>query len=348
MLNVGIIGMGKMGILHTGILAALDDANVVAVAEKDSTLHNYLKNILHESNIKIYDDYNKMFKKEDLNLVYITTPVSLHFRMANDCIDNNINFFVEKPLVSNMEECKNLYTKLVGKETLHFIGYSKRFVDTFVKAKEILESNVLGDILHFKGSMYLTQVFTKGKGWRFKRAESGGGVLLELASHLIDLLLWYLGNVDSVVSTVKNYYSTEVEDFVHAILRLENGLTGYIDTSWSVRNYRLPEINIEIHGSNGTLFVNEDYIRLTLDNRSDKLDMNAGITTLYKQDLFKGVPIDIGGIEYTKEDMHVIQHVKDNKQSMLNVFEGSKVQAVIDAIYNSAKNNSWIKVKYVA
>ena len=101
MLNVGVIGMGKMGILHTGILAALDDTNVVAVAEKDSTLHNYLKNILNESNIQIY---------EALDLVYITTPVSLHSRMVNDCIDNNINFFVEKPLVSNMEECKSLYT----------------------------------------------------------------------------------------------------------------------------------------------------------------------------------------------------------------------------------------------
>ncbi len=110
MLNVGVIGMGKMGILHTGILAALDDTNVVAVAEKDSTLHNYLKNILNESNIQIYDDYNKMLTKEALDLVYITTPVSLHSRMANDCIDNNINFFVEKPLVSNMEECKSLYT----------------------------------------------------------------------------------------------------------------------------------------------------------------------------------------------------------------------------------------------
>ncbi|RMF29381.1 MAG: hypothetical protein D6752_06085, partial [Candidatus Nitrosothermus koennekii] len=134
------------------------------------------------------------------------------------------------------------------------------------------------------------------------------------------------------------------------ILRLENGLTGYIDTSWSIRNYRLPEINIEIHGSNGTLFVNEDYIRLILDapfNRNN-LNFNDGITTIYKQELFKGVPIDIGGVEYTREDMHVIDCVKNKRQSMLNISEASKVQAVIDAIYRSANNNRWEDVIYLA
>ncbi|GIU70823.1 MAG: hypothetical protein KatS3mg003_0302 [Candidatus Nitrosocaldaceae archaeon] len=343
MINVGIIGMGKMGILHTGILNSLEDVNISAIAEKDDTLRNYIKGFLKD--IKVYDDYKKMINNENIDLAYITTPVTLHAAMAYECINNNVNFFVEKPLAVSLEECEKLYNN----NLISVVGYSKRFVDTFVKTKEILDNGVLGDFVYVKGSMYLTQVFKSSKGWRFKKSESGGGILLELASHLIDLLLWYFGSINRVSSILKNYYSKEVEDFVHAIIQFDN-LDGYIDASWSVRNYRLPEINIEVHGSNGTMLVNEDYIRLILDapfNRNN-LNFNDGITTIYKQELFKGVPIDIGGVEYTREDMHVIDCVKNKRQSMLNISEASKVQAVIDAIYRSANNNRWEDVRYLA
>ncbi len=344
-INVGVIGMGKMGILHTGILSALDGVKIIAVAEKDDTLRNYLGKIL--SHIRIYDDYVDMLDKESIDLVYITTPVSLHASMINDCVRHSNNFFVEKPLARSMKECVDICTKLRNNNVIHAVGYSKRFVDTFVKAKDIITNNVLGELMYVKGTMYLTQIFAAGKGWRLK-SESGGGVLLELASHLVDMLLWYFGNIREVVSITKNYYG-EVEDFAHAILKFDNGLIGYLDTSWSVRNYRLPEINIEVHGSNGTMIVNDDYIRITLDNayNNNIFNIKDGTSVIYKQDLFKGVPIDIGGVEYTREDLHVIQCVRDKKQSMINVFEASKTQAVIDAIYNSAKDNKWIKVNYI-
>jgi len=345
-IKVGVIGMGKMGILHTGILSALDRVKVTAVAEKDDTLRNYLRGIIHDMNI--YDDYITMLNREDLDVVYITTPVSLHAKMVKDCINNGVNFFVEKPLAVNMQECRDICAS-VSKDLINAVGFSKRFADTFAKAKDIITNDVLGDLIYVKGTMYLTQVFSSSKGWRFKRSESGGGVLLELASHLVDMLLWYIGDIKSVVAVSKSYYSREVEDFVHAILRFKDDLIGYLDASWSMRNYRLPEINIEVHGSNGTMLVNDDYIRVTLDNINrdiDGLRLREGITTIYKQDLFKGVPIDIGGVEYTREDMHFIECIKEKRQSVINVFEASKVQAVIDAIYSSSYNGNWVEVSY--
>ncbi len=345
-IKVGVIGMGKMGILHTGILSALDGVKVAAAAEKDDTLRSYLTSIMH--NMNMYDDYVTMLNKEDLDIVYITTPVSLHARMVKDCIKSNVNFFVEKPLAVNMQECIGICSS-VSKDLINAVGFSKRFTDTFAKAKDIITNDMLGDLIYVKGTMYLTQVFSSSKGWRFKRSESGGGVLLELASHLVDMLLWYFGDVKSVVAVSKSYYSSEVEDFAHAILKFKNDLTGYLDASWSMRNYRLPEINIEVHGSNGTMLVNDDYIRVTLDdvNRDiDGLRLREGITTIYKQDLFKGVPIDIGGVEYTREDIHVVESLRERRQSSINVFEASKVQSVIDAIYSSSERGSWVEVNY--
>ena len=208
----------------------------------------------------------------------------------------------------------------------------------------MLDSNLLGDLLYVKSSMYISQLFSAGKGWRFSKKVSGGGVLMDLGAHVIDLLIWYFGPIKRVSGNMKSYYSSEVEDFAHSSLEFSNGLTGFIDTSWSVRGYRVPEISIEVHGSNGILSVNDDRIKLTLDR--DVKQYPKGTTTIYKQAIFKGTLIDIGGADFTKEDIHMVKCITEKKQPMINIFEASKTQSVLDSIYKSAFEKTSKEVKY--
>jgi predicted dehydrogenase len=261
------------------------------------------------------------------------------------CIKNNVNFFVEKPLAGNLEECKQLCSNLKGTDLVHAVGYSKRFLDTFVKGKELLDSNMLGELVYVKSSMYVSQLFSSGKGWRYKKTESNGGVLLEFASHLVDLLLWYFGSIKYVATMVKSYYSKEVEDFAHSAIEFETGLKGYLDTSWSIRNHRLPEIMIEIHGTNGMMILNDDFVRVKLDETDGNFP--AGDTTIYKQALSSGTLIDIAGPEYTKEDIHVVDCARTKKQTMINSFDASRAQSVIDSMYSSSTAYAFRKVDYV-
>ena len=109
-MKVGIIGLGKMGMLHTGILNTLDDVHIVSVAESESQLTKYIKNAIPSA--KVYEDYQKMIKSEELDLVYITTPPSSHMQIALECVNRGVNFFVEKPLTSNLEEAMKLCAEL--------------------------------------------------------------------------------------------------------------------------------------------------------------------------------------------------------------------------------------------
>lgn len=342
-MNVGVVGMGKMGILHAGILNCIDGVKIASVAEREEIIKKNINFML--PNINLYDDYEKMLSNEKLDLIYITTPVRFHIPIAISCVNKNINFFIEKPLSANIEECKEICSKLKGKNIVHGVGYSKRFWDTFVKAREIIDSKILEDLIYVKSSMYISQLFKKGMGWRFDKKESGGGVLLDSGVHVIDLLLWYFGPIKSVFGMTKKYYSEEVEDFAHAILEFKNGVKGFIDASWSVRGYRIPEIAIEIHGSNGIMIVNDDSIKFRLDKA--KGNYPEGSTVIYRQELFKGSIIDIGGPDFTKEDLHMANCVKQNKQTIFNVFEASKTQSVIDAIYKSSNENKLKEVEYV-
>jgi predicted dehydrogenase len=193
--------------------------------------------------------------------------------------------------------------------------------------------------------MYVSNIFSKSSGWRSSKTLSGGGVLLDLGSHMVDLLLWYFGPIETIVeSDLKSIYSNEVEDSACALLKFSSGVEGEIDTSWSIPGYRLPELNIEVTGSNGTLRVNEDFIKLDLNHSISPY--NDSKIKIYKQSLNTGVPVDLGGPEYTKEDMHMVECVRGKRQTLVNAYEAARTQSVIEAIYDAGKGASHRKVEY--
>jgi predicted dehydrogenase len=345
-LKAGIVGLGKMGLLHAGIMNSLDGVKVTAVAEKEQIIAKYVKESL--SGVHVYEDSEEMFKTESLDIVFVTTPVSSHYPIAHSCIRNKINFFIEKPLCKDLEEATKLCEELKSNPMIiHSVGFNRRFIDTFAKAKSFLDTGILGEVSSVKSTMYVSNIFSKGSGWRSSKNLSGGGVLLDLGSHVVDLLLWYFGPIESVIaSELKTVYSNEVDDFAHAIVKFSSGIGGEIDTSWSVPGYRVPELNIEVTGSNGKLRVNEDFIRIALDHPVPQLD-NSSEAMIYKQSLNSGVPIDLGGPEYTKEDMHMVQCVREQKQTLVNAYEASRTQSVIEAIYDAGKHNSQRRVEYI-
>jgi len=340
----GIVGLGKMGMVHYGILNSLENVNIVACCEKEKLITNNLKKnipLLH-----VYENFNELIDNEELDFLYITTPLSSHLPMAETCIKKGINFFIEKPLVQNSQDSKKLCQIANNSKLIHEVGYCKRFLSTFEKGKELIDKKILGKLVFLNSNMYVSQLFTQGTGWRYDKKIGGGGVLMDHGVHLIDMLLWYFGDIVSVEGKTVSHYSKDVEDFAHSLLTFNSGLTGFLDISWSVQGYRLPEMTIMVHGENGMLKVNEDHVLLYLDKKTD--DMPKGYTKLYRQDLETGVEIDIAGPEYTKEDIHFLNSIKNQKQTSISIFEASKIHSVIDSIYESNKTSKMVEVNYNA
>ena len=101
-LKVGVIGAGKMGLLHACIFNGLDQSVLSAFCEKKLLVSNVMKRII--SRVKIHRDFREMLEKENLDIVVITTPVFLHKMMIESAMKHNLHIFVEKPLVMNGEE----------------------------------------------------------------------------------------------------------------------------------------------------------------------------------------------------------------------------------------------------
>lgn len=341
-LRVGVIGAGKMGLLHSGIFNNLDNSTLSAVSEKDSFMASALKNYLPQ--IKVYQNYKEMLEREELDIAVITTPIFLHKEMIQDSMDHGLAIFVEKPLALNGQECRSILSKNYKNTTL--VGYCRRFMETFNLAKTIIDQKYLGNVIYFNSHLFVSQIFRQGKGWLYEPKMSGGGVLIDLGSHAIDMFHYLFGDIKLLSAFAKPAFNKAVEDYVSVNLDFERNIFGSLQVSWSTRNYRLPEFKIDMQFDSGSISVTEKYINIYSEVEAEFI--KKGWNVFHKQDLIKDVPIDIAGPEYTFEDLHLIQCSKKKERTSCDFKEAAKANFVIDKIYSSAKEEKIERISYGA
>src|SRR5450759_966665 len=113
-LNVGVVGLGKMGLLHAGIFNQLENSTVAAAAEKDKLTRNLIKTYVPHT--VVYSDYEEMFKREELDIAVVATPVFLHKPVVESALDANCHVFCEKPFALNGGECRAILRDGVTKK----------------------------------------------------------------------------------------------------------------------------------------------------------------------------------------------------------------------------------------
>lgn len=327
-MRVGVIGLGKMGLLHAGIINSVQDANVTAVCEKEPFFVAAAKALLPKR-IGIYRDYQEMVAEEQLDAVFVTTPISTHASIVSDLIKSSmgLSIFVEKPLAASYEQARATCDAAGRSRGVHTVGFQKRFSPVFGKARDFIEQKIIGEPILFKAYCFSSDVLRRGSAWRFEN--SSGGVLLDLAPHLLDLLIWFFGEPNVIFAIKKHVYSSEVDDYVHAVMSYESGLHGSIDACWSISNFRLPEILVEIYGKNGMLAVTDDYVSFRPGKETGQI---GGGQIFYRQSFNTKVPFLLTDPEYTLEDAAFVDAVRNRRMPELSFVQATRVNAVIDKI----------------
>ena len=243
--------------------------------------------------------------------------------------------FIEKPLASSYEDAKKLYDLAMKKNIKIQVGFCSRFAPSIVKGKECLEAGVIGETLEAKAAIYIADVLEQHSGWRYSKAVSGGGVLMDFGIHMLDQLCWYFGEIDTVQAKAKRIYSKEVEDEVQALISFEQGTKVEFETSWSKEAYRKTYIRLEIKGTKGNMIVTDQ----TLDIFGSE---GKQIENLVYPDLYGGAYMDVGGILYSRQ-MEAFLNAVAGKQPT-NLESAVYVQKVIEKIYLSAEQEKIVSV----
>jgi len=340
--RVAVIGLGKMGILHTALANMIPRSRLTALYDIDKKLSQYVEDA--GLNVPFYSDLDRMFSEVELDAVFLCGPTFSNLPLARECAARNLDMFAEKPLAHSFAAAKEMAALASGRKLVSATGFLLSHWCLFRKAKAILDEGALGKLHRFHSSIYISEVFSRKKGWFYSREKSGGGVVTHIGSHLISLLYSYFGPVDSLVARTKSIHS-EVEDCGTALLEYADGVQGTLDVSWSVPGYRLTYINLTVEAENGSLDLTNDDIRLYL-NRPAK-GYPREWTHLYRADMPSVSDFELGGEGFYEEDKDFIDCCAERRKPLVSWAEGLEVQRLIEAIYRSAATGQTVALKEV-
>lgn len=311
--------MGKMGLLHASILNAMPGVRVAAIYDKNPRMTEFAQKALPD--ISVTDNFEK-FSHLILDAVYVTTPIPTHFSVLKAMYTMGIskNLFVEKTLASNYDQAAQLCKEAKAVGGVSMVGYMNRFARTFQKAKSLLQRGAIGTVSSFTAYAYSSDFM----GTRGRSVPARGGATRDLGSHVIDLSLWFFGDLELEATRAEASAHESDENSTSFAVRGLNGLIGEIDISWAKEGYRLPEFGLGIDGSRGAITVNGDTVKLT------KTATDSVIWR--KHDMDDTVPFFLGASEYYREDEHFIRSILESRVAEPDFTTASKVDYLIDRI----------------
>jgi predicted dehydrogenase len=333
-LRAAIVGLGKMGLVHASTIKTHPDVDLVAFCDTSKFMTSALGNFFPP--IKFYADYNEMLEKESLDVVYITTPTGSHAKIAQDCAAAGKHVFVEKPMATSLSEAEQIDQFAAKHGVKTQVGYVCRYAPTFEKAHEIIHSGALGRILNFGSVKFSSDVIKKVENsWRFMRkaSEGGGGVVNEFACHGIDLLVWIFGEPKKVGARTESWYSAQVEDYVHASFEYDD-FSGWIESCWSMQDFRKPYNKIDVTGDNGKLTVTDSEMRWLINKSYG--GQEAGWHSTNITELYQPVNIFVGDIMFSRQADSFLASIRGGEPARSVTSEALRTQRVLEAIKEAA------------
>lgn len=321
MINVALIGAGKMGISHLSILGAHPDVRIVGVCDTSKMVTDVLTKY---SGYECFSDYQQMVNNVKPEAVFIAVPTKVHARFIKDILEKGIHVFAEKPFCLTPEEGAPLVKLAKEKNLVNQVGYHNKFIGTFNEVKKIVDSGLLGDIHHFVAESYGPVVVRKKQDtWRSDPAE-GGGCLMDYASHTVDLLNYIISPVQEVLSSkLQPIFSSQVEDAVYAMLKLRNGVNGILSVNWSDETHRKMTTSITIYGTKGKIISDANELKVYFNTDQVPAGYSKGWTVKYITELTPEVDFYLRGEEYSAQIDHFIDAVQGKVKNDINTFESA-------------------------
>lgn len=201
-----------------------------------------------------FDNYDD-FLKSDIDCVFVASVNSDHYEQVVKAAEAGKNILCEKPLAITSKQAEEMVEVCKRNNVLLAVNYVHRLHPHVIKAKELIKNQTIGKLVSVSVSFNLD--FPPGNNFRFNKELSGGGALRDLGTHMIDLLRFFGGEFSEISGYMDNIiYNYDVEDFVSALVKYENGNYGSFNVSY---NTKKAFNRIEILGHTGAISI-ENFI----------------------------------------------------------------------------------------
>jgi predicted dehydrogenase len=325
-LRFAVIGCGRMGIRRMKAISTHPKTELVCLSDNDvEAARKYSK----EMGCDFHQEWEMAVGRRDVDFVVISVPNKLHNPIAVEALNQGKHVWCEKPLARNPEEAKQIVRAAARTGSFLKVGSNLRYFPSVQKAKQLVDSGAIGDILFLRG--WVGNAGWPTKMW-FSDAElSGGGTFLDNGCHLLDLARWFMGEARECTGRVSTLHweISPLEDNGMGIFTFDKGKLAFIHSSWTEWSEYM---YMEIYGSTG-------YIRV--DNRGAKcIAVRGGRDG--KQDVYDYS--DVPAQSHTLEFNDCIQSIEQSMQPLPDGFDGLRAVQMAYGVYESSKSGRSVKI----
>lgn len=258
-IRFAIVGCGSIGKRHIAVIDAESRAEIAGICDIDETAVTTQANLYN--GLPVYTDYAKMLAEVEADVIVIATPHHLHAEMGIQALEAGFNTLVEKPMALSVEDCKRM-TSVAERTGNHLWVVKQNRHNVPVRlAKEAIDNGRLGKIFMIKCDVLWNryQGYYDDSTWRGKLNREGGALFTQ-ASHFIDLLVWWCGDVTGAQCHKETQnHNIETEDSGVAVLNFDSGTIGSLVWTTCVYNKNY-EGSITIIGERGTIKIGGRYL----------------------------------------------------------------------------------------
>ncbi|MGL5354646.1 MAG: Gfo/Idh/MocA family protein [Clostridium sp.] len=355
--RVGIIGCGGIaGGKHLPSLSKVNEVEIVGFCDLEIEKAEKMAKKYGVENAKVCIDYKELLADKSIEVIHVCTPNRSHSVISIDAMESGKHVMCEKPMAKTSEEGRAMIeaAKKTGKKLT--IGYQNRFRVDSIYLHKACESGELGEIYFAKGHAIRRRAVPTW-GVFLNEFEQGGGPLIDIGTHALDLTLWMMnnhkpkyvvGNVYHKLGKKENAANAwgswdpkkfTVEDSAFGFITMENGATVTLESSWALNSLDVDEAKTTLCGTEGGadmkggLTLNgEKYGRLY----ESKVDIEAGGV-----DFYAGESSDPGEVEAKSW----IDCIINNTDPVVKPEEALVVTEILEAIYESSKTGKPVFLK---
>ncbi|HRU24905.1 MAG TPA: Gfo/Idh/MocA family oxidoreductase [Candidatus Latescibacteria bacterium] len=338
--NVGIIGTG-IGGAHFDGYSKLKNVRVVGLVDVDPARG---KSVAERWGVPVahaFTNHQDLLSLKELDAVSVCTPNYLHAQIAIDALNAGKHVICEKPMAATLAQAKELFNVAKQSDKIFMMGYNNRYRGDTQLLKKYIEAGELGDLYYGKCG-WIRRHGAPGPGsWFSTKSMSGGGPLIDLGVHALDLAWWLMGKPKpvSVSASVFNLLmpqewerlgrpgTMDVEDAAVAHIRFANGAAVLLEVSWLLHTPK-ESFYCQVMGTKGGASAEPEF-RICQDKHGAEVDLTPRAP-------------NIGG--HPAEIAHFVQCIRTNTQPLSTAEDGLLVMKMLDAIYRSGESGKAVTI----
>ncbi len=341
----GVIAAGGIADRRTipGMMLA-DNAELVAVMEINMDLAEKIRAKYNAK--RAYDNVDALLADPEIDAVYIASPVNYHKAQAIAAAKAKKHILIEKPICMTVEDGEEVLRVCEAEGVKIATGLMMRYHAYHQEMKKLIDEGKLGKLTTCRAQFTCWYPDIPG-AWRQIKSESGGGALVDLGVHAIDLLQYISGSKVKTVAGMSstNVFNYEVDDQASTLMEFENGMFAYVDV-----NFNIPDdaalCRMEFYGTSGSMIAEGTLSQVEGGSLKVLLCEDRGYDAA--QNRAPAQPLEINvefGNMYTKEIESFGRSILDGQEIQVPAEDAIQVQKVMYAAYESQETRKFVDVK---